>query len=562
MKKIYLKLLFSLLFIIGATSHIQAQTTETFSNAKDLGGNQKYTDGSFTGVNNIVWSWTACQDGAQQNEPYTIDGVTPILRHPSSKMSATIQGGISSFSLQYKRAYTGTSASRIIEVYINGELVGSGEECKNDTELRILTVSNLTIAGEFSLEIKLKGSGTKNAQTCIDNFTWNSYSVDPSKPAISVTDGLNINFGIIETIGTSSETQTITVEGTKLTDAITATLSDKTNFSCIGDLTTEGGNLSVTYTPSELGEHTATITLSSTGAEDVIINLKGECKKLTAATIEELRTFDADNTTEYSLSGNAIVTLAASDDKNGINDYYLRHAKYIQDATGAILIDDANQTITGNYTAGDQISGLKGTLQSYNGMLQLIPTVDATKGTSGNTVNPIERTLETISVNDQGKLVKLKNVTIQDVDGGNGKIAFGGESGKSGVTYNFVEGTQAVLRIQYPDLAIIGTEIPATAQNITGVVLVYNSDIQIVPISIIDSELDGVKAATTDDNITIYSSNGKIYVNAIGGEKIELFNITGQKVAEKVAVSGINVLDAVYDITLVKVGSKVVKAVK
>ncbi|WP_297929591.1 DUF5689 domain-containing protein [uncultured Coprobacter sp.] len=562
MKKIYLKLLFSLLFIIGATSHIQAQTTETFSNAKDLGGNQKYTDGSFTGVNNIVWSWTACQDGAQQNEPYTIDGVTPILRHPSSKMSATIQGGISSFSLQYKRAYTGTSASRIIEVYINGELVGSGEECKNDTELRILTVSNLTIAGEFSLEIKLKGSGTKNAQTCIDNFTWNSYSVDPSKPAISVTDGLNINFGIIETIGTSSETQTITVEGTKLTDAITATLSDKTNFSCTGDLTNEGGNLSVTYTPSELGEHTATITLSSTGAEDVIINLKGECKKLTAATIEELRTFDADNTTEYSLSGNAIVTLAASDDKNGINDYYLRHAKYVQDATGAILIDDANQTITGNYTAGDQISGLKGTLQSYNGMLQLIPTVDATKGTSGNTVNPIERTLETISVNDQGKLVKLKNVTIQDVDGGNGKIAFGGESGKSGVTYNFVEGTQAVLRIQYPDLAIIGTEIPATAQNITGVVLVYNSDIQIVPISIIDSELDGVKAATTDDNITIYSSNGKIYVNAIGGEKIELFNITGQKVAEKVAVSGINVLDAVYDITLVKVGSKVVKVVK
>ena len=85
---------------------------------------------------------------------------------------------------------------------------------------------------------------------------------------------------------------------------------------------------------------------------------------------------------------------------------------------------------------------------------------------------------------------------------------------------------------------------------------------QIYPISITESTLDGVKAATTDDNITIYSSNGKIYVNAIGGEKIELFNITGQKVAEKVAVSGINVLDAVYDITLVKVGSKVVKVVK
>lgn len=557
MKKIYSLFALITLVLVGFTQVGYAQGKETFETITKE--NTSYADGEFTGDNNVIWTYTGASFQKKINESMAI-----ILRNrydDGTLTSSKIPGGCKSISFDYAFPFS-ESGGASYSIYINETKVGTLDIETYNSEPLKFSVDNINISGDIVIKITAdkKLSSNKN-RIAIDNIEWTGFTADPSQPIITVTSGLNINFGTIET-GTTSEAQTITIEGTKLTEAITATLSDKTNFSCTGDLTNEGGNLSVTYTPSELGEHTATITLSSTGAEDVIINLKGECKKLTAATIEELRTFDADNTTEYSLSGNAIVTLAASDDKNGINDYYLRHAKYIQDATGAILIDDANQTITGNYTAGDQISGLKGTLQSYNGMLQLIPTVDATKGTSGNTVNPIERTLETISVNDQGKLVKLKNVTIQDVDGGNGKIAFGGESGKSGVTYNFAEGTQAVLRIQYPDLAIIGTEIPATAQNITGVVLVYNSDIQIVPISIIDAELDGVKAATTDDNITIYSSNGKIYVNAIGGEKIELFNITGQKVAEKVAVSGINVLDAVYDITLVKVGSKVVKVVK
>ena len=109
---------------------------------------------------------------------------------------------------------------------------------------------------------------------------------------------------------------------------------------------------------------------------------------------------------------------------------------------------------------------------------------------------------------------------------------------------------------------IEGTFEASKKWDIIGLVSVYNGTPQIYPISITEATLDGVKAAATDDNVAIYSSNGKIYINALGGEKIELFSITGQKIAEKIAASGMNVFDAVYEITLVKVGSKVVKVIK
>lgn len=153
------------------------ETTETFTNATNLSGSQAYngTEASFAGVNNIEWKFLHCQDGNKQNPKYIIDGITPILRHPNAYMKADkIEGGISSFSLKYKRAYTGTKPSRIVEVYINDILVGSGEECKDDDTERTLIVNNLNISGDFSVKIKLRGSGTTNAQTCIDDFKWTS----------------------------------------------------------------------------------------------------------------------------------------------------------------------------------------------------------------------------------------------------------------------------------------------------------------------------------------------------------------------------------------------------
>ena len=78
--------------------------------------------------------------------------------------------------------------------------------------------------------------------------------------------------------GTS--TQTVTVTGLNLTTGITATISgdDAGLFSVNpASLGTNGGSLTVTYSPTAVGTHTATLTLSSTGAQDVTIALSGIC---------------------------------------------------------------------------------------------------------------------------------------------------------------------------------------------------------------------------------------------------------------------------------------------
>ncbi|MFV0469296.1 MAG: DUF6383 domain-containing protein [Dysgonomonas sp.] len=79
-------------------------------------------------------------------------------------------------------------------------------------------------------------------------------------------------------VGSSIAAQTINVTAANLTANITASISG-TNASLFSvtpaSLTTTGGSLSVTYTPTAAGSHTATLTLKSTGATDKTIVLTG-----------------------------------------------------------------------------------------------------------------------------------------------------------------------------------------------------------------------------------------------------------------------------------------------
>ncbi len=75
-----------------------------------------------------------------------------------------------------------------------------------------------------------------------------------------------------------SVNQTVVVTGKNLTENITASISGDAAFSVDPtSLGTTGGNLTVTYSPNATGTHTATLTLSSDGAEDVEITLNGTC---------------------------------------------------------------------------------------------------------------------------------------------------------------------------------------------------------------------------------------------------------------------------------------------
>jgi len=154
----------------------------------------------------------------------------------------------------------------------------------------------------------------------------------------------------------------------------------------------------------------------------------------------------------YELTGEAFINYAQS----------YRGQKYIQDATAGILIDDT----AGNITAGmrgDGLSGIKGTLGEYKGMLQFIPTMDATVvSPSTLTITPQVITLADLTTNFEdyeAELVTVENVMIDntpDVNYVNNTVypmTSGGDS------FNF--------RTNY-GADYIGTAVPTVAVDVTG----------------------------------------------------------------------------------------------
>jgi len=199
-----------------------------------------------------------------------------------------------------------------------------------------------------------------------------------------------------------------------------------------------------------------------------------------AATISVFRNGDA--TRKYIITGEVLLSY-----KNAS-----RGQKYLQDATGGIMIDDYSAVITTNYEIGDKITGLTGTKLVYNGLVEFIPLQDPGPAvSSGNAVEPVEITIDQFKneLNSfESKLVTIKNASFVDA----------GATFASKANYNFTVGeTTGVLRTNYADLEYIGAAIPGKA-DLTGVVIQFNGLAQIVPRSNADFRIISANANLID----------------------------------------------------------------
>lgn len=257
------------------------------------------------------------------------------------------------------------------------------------------------------------------------------------------------------------------------------------------------------------------------------------------ATIADLRA--AATPGFYKLTGEAVLTLKSA----------TRNSKYIQDATGAVLIDDNSGIITTAYNVGDGITGITGTTALYNNMLQFTPVTDPGAATStNNTVTPAIVELADLA-NNPGKLVKVLNATIT-----------GSANFTASASYNLNGSSTTVIRTQYADLNYIGQAIPTTAQDITGVVLIYNSTAQLVPRSLSDfTPTLGTSLNPVKDN-SIHTENGHVILSASANQTVEIFSALGQKLLSLKAVEGMNTIPvSAKGLILVKVGNQISKVI-
>lgn len=309
-----------------------------------------------------------------------------------------------------------TSTTAVIDQYGVDGVRGSGEpwEYTNSYAQRVdgtgpdggFVEANFTYAGVDALENEC---GNISSFVTLGSYTTTG-STAPELNITSPTDG-----------------------GTELTSTVDVSINVR-NFNVAqpsnGDgyieYTVDGGSVTdkfdtndFTLTNLSQGNHTISMELVDNSGNSlspqVTANVSFDvAPQATAADINMLRAGLNDGNT-YTFTGNAIVTFAQG----------FRNQFFIQDVTGAILVDDASDALYNAITRGDDISDIQGTIGEFRGQMQFTPVSDqVTVNSSGNTWTAENVTLAQLNANPEdyeSELVTVSNVSFDpaDADGAN-----------------------------------------------------------------------------------------------------------------------------------------------
>lgn len=188
--------------------------------------------------------------------------------------------------LEVKLASTNTATALSAgQTVIGSTTVNWGSSSSSKT----LSNLNVTVSADGNYYIGIHAISDANQYYLyVDNFV---IDTDLTDPTIQVDENtVNMN-----SIPGTTVTETVNVTGLNLTGSITATVGgqDASMFSVSpASLGISGGELTISYAPTGVGNHTATITLSSAGAEDVTITVNG-------TSTNDVIVCDGTNTTYY-----------------------------------------------------------------------------------------------------------------------------------------------------------------------------------------------------------------------------------------------------------------------
>ncbi|KIL53050.1 hypothetical protein KR50_03790 [Jeotgalibacillus campisalis] len=463
-------MILSLITPFASVSKAAATVTETFD-ALDLSGSS-YVDGSFNGVNDINWTYTGGRI-SNSDSSFNIDGNGIMFRDAGKGItSAPIEGGISSLSVDTKAAFT-TTNPRLLEVYVNDELVGTTGNVLAGEGPSTFTFDNLDVEGPFTLEFKKVQS---SSQIVLDNITWSSNDEDPTK--VSAVQA-SIQSGQVlkgESVSFSTSTPDAEIyytlnggEETLYTDAIE--INEDSEFEVYASADGLDDSEAATYTYSVVE----------------------------ASTISEARTQDTGST--VSTQGTVTAVFA----QGGANNIYM------QDEEAGIVVRSAAQP-----EPGDVINVL-GILEDYNGLAQISAaqedvTIAGQEEIPAAVEIPAE---EGLTEALEGMLVEASNVAVESFASGN---------------YNGIDenGNELVIRPVDPAITL---DTGSTYESIAGVVGEFRGTYQIVPrtasdvvfdsnqVSIVQADPAGGFVASGDEiKLSTSTEGAEIYYTTDGSE--------------------------------------------
>ena len=247
---------------------------------------------------------------------------------------------------------------------------------------------------------------------------------------------------------------------------------------------------------------------------------------------------------------NKVVYKIASDlTVSFVHEHYI----FVQDSTGALMVYDRDGICTHAYKNGDVIKGgICGVYNKYNTMNEFIPTRDFAAPVAGTAVEPIVMDPAELFTNytaNEARLVTLQDVKFENHD------AFGKGSTLGKKTMS----AAAKMFYCYNEFGTIeGVIPPAAPANVTGIVIVYNSEKRIAPrdandvvvnentelpyVSIVTPEADAVingivKLDVTVKNFEVAKGKGGVKV-AMDNDNTTWFDLDTLKAHEFELASG------------------------
>lgn len=257
---------------------------------------------SFTGTSGYVvppaTGWTSSGSG--------IDGGTYLKLSPGSVTSPAYSAATGiTFTYDIAAFGSGTASNTILYILNSTDnsiitqytLTSSS----SSTYLTSQTVNVGSVTQSFKVKIEGLGNGTSVRGTRLRNYSLTG-TPTVATPNISVTES---SVATMSTNVGSNDSKTITVSGANLTGDISLAVSgtNADQFSVTPNtLTPSSGSVSSTvvtvkYTPTAAGSHSATLTLSSSGATNKTFSLTG------SATYPPLSTPTANDATQVGLTG-------------------------------------------------------------------------------------------------------------------------------------------------------------------------------------------------------------------------------------------------------------------
>lgn len=366
-------------------------------------------------------------------------------------------------------------------------------------------------------------------------------------------------------------TQNITIKGKNLKGDITVgglTSGEITASATTipqADAESEAGyTLTLTFQPADPEKSMETIIFSSEGMKDVNITTYWRTTVIEdVANLTELWQKDFSAFGKYRITGE--VTISHKQILNGQTYYYFQ-----DDNKGMYLLDALEDITDVNLKAGTKIKNLIGqTENSFGG--HLIPVSDIKLYdivSQDNTIAPKLVTLSELETNAaqyKDMLVKVNNVELGWMKESNFEPVAPGDvftDDAANRTYiKDADGKTVSIRI-FPETDIIGAPTPATA-HITGLSTSAAGNL-IAPRSLTDIEklTDPVSIKDNkDQSLSVFTAKGTIRIDGAGVRKVELYDITGNKVAETATQELNGLVPALYLVKVTTTEGTVVKKI-